>query len=89
MTLLKQSQEHKPEKALTALVNSAKRSIKEDDLIDLFPLPRHFQVHFEHILENTRDAPGKLDRLTQTLVTVEGKLDRFIVLSGQHTEPEH
>ena len=90
MTTLKQLQEHKPKKELTALVNSAKRRIKkEDDLIDLFPLPRYFQVHFEHIHENTHDVQGKLDRLAQTLATVESKLDRFIALLGQHTEPEH
>ena len=84
MTLLKQSQEHKPKKALTALLNSAKRSIKEDDLIDLFPLPRYFQVHFAHIHENIRDVQGKLDRLTQTPTTVEGKLDRFIALRATY-----
>ena len=80
MTLLKQSQEHKLKKALTALVNSAKRSVKENDLIDLFPLPRYFQVHFEYLLENTRDIQGKLDRFTQTPAAVEGKPDSFIAL---------
>ena len=89
MTALKQSQEHRPKKELTPLVSSAERRIKkEDDLIDLFPLPRYFQVHFEHIHENTGDVQGKLDRLTRTLATVEGKLDRFIALLGQHPEPE-
>ena len=90
MTALKQSQEHRPKKELTPLANPAKRSIKkEDDLIDLFPLPRYFQVHFEHIHENTADVQGKIDRLTQTLAAVEGKLDRFIALLGRHTEPEY
>jgi len=43
MPALKQLQEHKPKKKLTPLVNSAKRNTKkEDDLIDLFPLPRYF-----------------------------------------------
>ena len=101
MTTLKQLQEHEHKKEFTPPVNPDKRSIKkEDDLIDLFPLPRYFQVHFEHIHENTHDVKGKLnhlnhdmqnqlDQLMQTLAKVEGKLDRFIVLLGQHIEPEH
>ncbi len=90
MTTLKQSQDYKPKKAVTPLVNADKRSIKkDDDLIDLFPLPRYFQIHFEHVHDNARDMQGKIDLLTQTLAKVEAKLDRFITLLGQHSEPEH
>jgi len=100
MTTLKQLQKSKHKKELTLPVNPDQRSIKkEDDLIDLFPLPRYFQVHFEHIHENSHDVKGKLnhlnhdiqnqlDQLKQTLATVEGKLDRFIVLLDQQIEPE-
>ena len=99
MTTLKQLQEPKPKKELTPPVNSDKRCInKEDDLIDLFPLPRYFQVHFEHIHDSTHDVQGKLnhlnhdiqsqlDQLKQTLATMEGKLDRFIALLGHPIEP--
>ena len=101
MTTLKCLQEQKHKKELTPPVNPEKRSIKkEDDLIDLFPLPRYFQVHFEHIHDNTHDVQGKLnhlnhdmqnqlDQLKQTLAKVEAKLDRFIALLGHHIEPEH
>jgi hypothetical protein len=99
MTKLKQLPEDNAKLALS--VNAEKRSIKnEDDLIDLFPLPRYFQVHFEHIHDNTHDVQGKLnhlnhdlqsqlDQLKQTLATMEGKLDRFIALLGHPIEPRH
>jgi hypothetical protein len=101
MTTLKQLQETKHKKEFKPPVNPEKRSInEEDDLIDLFPLPRYFQVHFEHIHDNTHDVQGKLnylnhdvksqlEQLKQTLATVEDKLDRFIALLSHHIEPEH
>ena len=100
MTTLKYSVEHKLNMELTPPANPEKRSIKkDDDLIDLFPLPRYFQVHFEHIHENSHDVKGKLnhlnhdiqsqlDQLKQMLATVEGKLDSFIALLDQQIEPE-
>jgi hypothetical protein len=101
MTTLKQLQEPKHKKEFNSPVNPEKCSInEEDDLIDLFPLPRYFQVHFEHIHNNTHDVQGKLnylnhdvknqlEQLKQTLATVENKLDRFIALLGHPIEPEH
>ena len=73
---------------------------KEDDLIDLFPLPRYFQVHFEHIHDNTHDVQGKLnhlnhdiqsqlDQIKQSLANVEIKLDRFIMLLSHNIESKH
>jgi hypothetical protein len=99
MTTLKHILELKNNGEFTTPVTSEKRSIKkEDDLIDLFPLPRYFQVHFEHIHDSTNNVQGKLnhlnhdiqsqlDHLKETLATVEGKLDRFIALLGHPIEP--
>ena len=99
MTKLKQLPEDNAKLALS--VNAEKRSIKnEDDLIDLFPLPRYFQVHFEHIHDNTHDVQVKLnhlnhdiqsqlDQLKQTLAKLEDKLDRYMVLLGHHIELGH
>ena len=101
MTTLKQLQEHTDKNKPESTGNFENRSIKkEDDLIDLFPLPRYFQVHFEHIHDNTHDVQGKLkhlnhdlqsqmDQLVQTLAKVEGKLDGIIALLGNTIEPEH
>ena len=88
MTTLKCLQELKDKKELTPHENPEKRRImKEDDLIDLFPLPRYFQVHFEliHDVQGklnhlNHDMQNQLDQLKRTLAAVEGKLDRFIVL---------
>ncbi|MDD5579357.1 MAG: hypothetical protein PHY16_08785 [Methylobacter sp.] len=66
-------------------------------------MPRYFQVHFEHIHDNTQEVQGKLNQfgpdihdlqnqlseLSRTIGKVEEKLDRFIVLLGQPTEPEY
>jgi hypothetical protein len=102
MTTLKCLQERKQKIKLAPPANPDKCSImKKDDLMDLFPLPRYFQVHFEHIHECVHEVQGKidylnddlhnqLDQLNETLVKVEGKLDRFIALLDDHIkEPEH
>ena len=101
MTTLKCLQEHKPNQEPTPAVKPDKRSfIKEDDLIDSFPLPRYFQVHFEHIHDSTHDLRGKLDHLNhdmqsqldqlkKTLTKLEDKLDRYMVLLGHYIEPGH
>ena len=50
MTKLQQLQERKHNTKLRLPVSPEMRSIKkEDDLIDLFPLPRYFQVHFRGV----------------------------------------
>jgi hypothetical protein len=101
MTTLKCLQELKDKTELTLPENPGQRCIEtEDDLLSFFPLPRYFQVHFEHIHENSHDVQGKLkhinhdmqnqlEQLKRSLASVEGKLDRFITLLGQHIEPEH
>lgn len=57
------------------------RSIeKDDDLIDLFPLPRYFQVHFQHAHENSRDLQGELAQLKGYVAKVDEKLERLMLL---------
>jgi hypothetical protein len=88
--MLKQLQVHKRNTEFTPTRDSKKRNItEEDDLIDLFPLPRYFQVHFEHIHDNAHDIQSQLDQLKQTLASVEDKLDRFMALLGHDIEPKH
>lgn len=63
------------------------RNIKSDDLIDLFPHPRYFQVHFQHIHENAHDLHDELTQLKDYVAKIDEKLERLIaLLSGQ---PEH
>jgi len=67
---------------------SKKRNIKkDDDLIDLFPLPRYFQVHFQHVHENTHDLQGELVQLKDYVAKVDEKLERLMALLKR--PPEH
>ena len=88
--MLKQLQEHKHNTEFTPTRVSKKRSItEENDPIDLFPLPRYFQVHFEHIHDNAHDIQSQLDQLKQTFASMEGKLDRIMALLGHDIKPKH
>ena len=102
MTTLKHAQENRHNMALKPCGNQENNNSteKEDDLINLFPLPRYFQVHFEHIHDNTHDVQGKLnhlnhdiqsqlDQIKQTLAKVEDKLDKFIMLLSHNIESKH
>jgi hypothetical protein len=55
----------------------------EDDLIDLFPQPRYFQVHFQHIHENAHDLQDKLVQLKDYVAKVDEKIDRVLALLGR------
>ncbi len=67
---------------------SKNRNIKkDDDLIDLFPLPRYFQVHFQHVHENTHDLQGELVQLKDYVAKVDEKLERLMALLKR--PPEH
>lgn len=64
----------------------ARRIKTEDDLIDLFPLPRYFQVHFQHVHENTHDLQGELAQLKDYVARVDEKLERLMALLSRPTE---
>lgn len=67
---------------------SKNRTIKaDDDLIDLFPLPRYFQVHFQHVHENTQDLQGELIQLKDYVAKVDQKLERLMAMLSR--SPEH
>jgi hypothetical protein len=86
MKTLKLVQTCKTEKIPAKL--SKDRSIKNnDDLIDLFPLPRYFQVHFQHVHENTHNLQGELAQLKDYVVKVDEKLERLMTQLSR--PPEH
>lgn len=67
------------------------RSVHEgDDLMDLFPLPRYFQVHFQHVHENSHEIRAQIVQLREYVTQVEMKLDRLTALlntlSGKREE---
>lgn len=51
---------------------------KDDDLIDLFPKPRYFQVHFQHIHENTCHLREELAQLKDSMAEIDDKLERLL-----------
>jgi hypothetical protein len=78
----------KPKSVKTSAKTSKDRNIKkDDDLIDLFPLPRYFQVHFQHVHENAHDLQTELSQLRDYVAKVDEKLDRLMTLLSR--PPEH
>ncbi|WP_432742695.1 hypothetical protein ABXJ76_18310 [Methylobacter sp. G7] len=86
MKALKLVQKYKTEK-ITAKTPKDRSVKKDDDLIDLFPLPRYFQVHFQHVHENTHDLKGELAQLKDYVAKVDDKLERMMTLLSR--PPEH
>ncbi len=81
---------------LAQQTKDAKKSVKtpeqrrvkaDDDLIDLFPLPRYFQVHFQHVHENTHDLQDELLELKNYVAKVDEKLERLMALLSRPPEP--
>jgi hypothetical protein len=60
---------------------SKNRSVKkDDDIIDLFPLPRYFQLHFEHAHQNIHDLQSELVQLKEYVAKVDEKLECLVAL---------
>jgi len=86
MKTLKLAQEAKDVKK--SVKTPGRRRVKaDDDLIDLFPLPRYFQVHFQHVHENTHDLQGELLELKDYVAKVDAKLERLMALLSRPPEP--
>jgi hypothetical protein len=79
MKTLKLFQEPKREKN-KAMISEDLNITKDNDLIDLFPLPRYFQVHFEHIHENTHVLNNDVVQLKQAIAKVDEKIERLLAL---------
>jgi L-lysine 2,3-aminomutase len=59
----------------------------DDDLIELFPQSRYFQVHFQHMHENTHELKSELAKLRDYVATVDKKLEQMMVLLSHPHEP--
>ncbi|MGR9116605.1 MAG: hypothetical protein ACU85E_12630 [Gammaproteobacteria bacterium] len=53
-------------------------NIGTEDLLDLFPLPRYFQIHFSHVHDNCEIAKLQVNELRQSVDRVEQKLDQLL-----------
>ncbi|MDO9214655.1 MAG: hypothetical protein Q8Q54_11205 [Methylococcales bacterium] len=53
---------------------------EHDELLTSFPLPRYFQVHFQHIHERTDTVHQELAELKTHVYQLENKLDALLML---------
>ena len=60
-----------------------------DDPIDLFPLPRYFQVHFQHIHENNHAIQRELVQLKDYAAKVDQKIEYLVALLSHCPEQLH
>lgn len=75
------------QKSKTAKIAKDRNITGDDDLIDLFPLPRYFQVHFQHVHDNSHDLQSELAQLKDYVAKVDEKLERMMALLSR--PPEH
>jgi hypothetical protein len=80
MTTPKLAQERKNWRHAAFKILKERRMQEEDDLLDLFPLPQYFQVHFQHVHENAKDIQAKMIQLREYVTQVDVKLDRLTAL---------
>jgi len=68
------------------IVKAAKPYTQEDndDLLNSFPLPRYFQIHFQHIHERTDNVYEELAELKMYVNQLETKLDALLLLLNRH-----
>jgi hypothetical protein len=59
----------------------------DEELIELFPLPRYFQVHFQHLHENTHALQSELAQLKQAVAGVDKKLEQLTALLSHSSKP--
>jgi hypothetical protein len=59
----------------------------DDELIDSFPLPHYFQVHFQQMHENTHELKSELAQLKDYVAKVDNKLERLIALMSCSPNP--
>jgi allophanate hydrolase subunit 1 len=63
-------------------------STKTDNLVDCFPSPRYFQVHFQHIHENNLQLRNELAQLKDSVAQTDKKIERFLALLSP-ADPVH
>jgi hypothetical protein len=56
---------------------------ERDELLAVFPLPRYFQIHFQHIHERNEKIHQELSDLKHKANQVESRLDDLLTLLAQ------
>ena len=60
-----------------------------DDPINLFPLPRYFQVHFQYIHENNHAIQRELVQLEDYAAKIDQKIEYLVALLSRCPEQVH
>lgn len=60
--------------------------LDHDALIELFPLPRYFQIHFQHAHDNADLLRKEVNQLKQYIASMETKLDKLLTLINTTSE---
>lgn len=58
--------------------------LSELELINLFPLPRYFQIHFQHLHDNIETLKADTQSLKRSVLEMNTKLDLLL----QHVSSE-
>ncbi|NOQ35616.1 MAG: hypothetical protein GQ569_06940 [Methylococcaceae bacterium] len=56
------------------------RVISEDEIIELFPLPKYFQIHFQNIHDNSHELKAELASVKQSIAQFDDKLEQVLKL---------
>lgn len=55
-------------------------SVSPEELHALFPLPRYFQIHFNHLHEKLAQTTQQTEELKQRMSRIEKKIDRLLAM---------
>lgn len=58
-----------------------------DEVSALFPSPRYFQIHFQHIHENTEALRCEVSDLQRYVATLEARLSPLLTLPNSASDP--
>jgi len=53
-------------------------ALSEKEILQLFPLPRYFQIHYSYMHENSAHMKSTLKNMTRQAERIEQKLDRLL-----------
>lgn len=57
--------------------------ISDDEIIELFPLPKYFQIHFEHGHDNLHELNIDVAEIKCSIAQLDKKLDQLINLMSK------
>jgi hypothetical protein len=78
MTTLNHTPKNNHQSVLRTTSENNHVNVHEDSLVELFPLPRYFQIHFQHIHDNAGNVQSEISDLKAYIAKVDAKLDQLL-----------